>query len=221
MIADFQAGGMCQAGRTPAGPTGCLATAIVLAVCLPILACILPSCFRIDAKYVGIDLLNAEARKLGGRAHTLGHASDIFLDLAGTNVGDNDFAHLTLMEDFKWIDILSLADTRITDTSVERLVDHPLLSTLDLSRTKVTDHCLKVLLTTHTFTVRLSGTAITDAGLETIKDLPKVNSFRLGSIDLTDTKTSDEGIRKLAKAWKGARTNIIYGSSKAPQQLRP
>ncbi len=219
MIADVPGGGMIQAGSTPTGTAGC--SAIVLAVLLPIIAGFLPGCYRTVIKNVEIDRLNAEAKKLGGSAGNAGDASDIFLDLTGTGIGDEGFARLARMDGFKWVGILSLADTRITDASSERLADHPTLGMIDLSRTNITDKSMPYLITfKYVFSVRLAGTGITDAGLEALKAIPEVSPYQSGSIDLTDTKVTEAGVQNLVKNWKGSRTNIVYGTSQAPKQLR-
>ena len=217
-----------QDGMFPLRQNGCTSLAValsisfpIMAVLLPILAATLPSCYKAIVKDVGVNRLDAEARKLGGSAFYMGHSFDVFLDLTGANVGD-DFARLSRMEGFKWVTSLSLADTRVTDAAVQRIADHPMLSSLNLSGTKITDKGMRSFIKIHkVHSASFVGTDITDAGLEILEKRLDVDPYRLGLIDLTDTKVTEVGIRKLAKAWEGRQINIIYGSSKNPQQISP
>lgn len=222
MIADVRDGGVSQAGPTPAGPAGCSVTAIVLAIFLPILAIYLPGCYQSVVKYRAINRLDTEAQRTGGSAGIQGHASDIILELKGKHVDDSEFERLANSDGFKYVETLWIQDAPITDVSVERLANHPSLVVLSLPRTNITDSSLLTIMKIpHAHTADLTGTDITDEGLTKLATLKDLGSFNPGSINLSETKVTEFGVRKLAEAWKGRNIRIHYGSSEAARYIDP
>jgi hypothetical protein len=171
-----------------------------------------------------LEQLSDEVRRLGGQTHVLEGEIDFQherigtdLDLNHARIIDDEFARIATLPGFQSVNSLNLADTPITDRSVELLRNNMALVRLDLSRTKVTDNCLDSLAAIPgLYVLKMSGTSVSDAGLEVLSaKLPPGASMML---DVTDTAVTEEGVRKLSK--KFSQWNIIYGPSKSPKTTK-
>jgi hypothetical protein len=166
-----------------------------------------PSIIWQRRELAAVERLVEEARRLGGGASISPggidyreREIDLLVDLQGSGSSDEAFAGLERMPAFKHVRRLVLADTQITDRSLELVAKHRRLGLLDLSRTKVTDRGMDAIAKLPFLsTLRLSGTAVTDRGLEALAK--RSGSIDLRGIDLTDTRVTAGGVRALSKAF--------------------
>ncbi|MGC8644302.1 MAG: hypothetical protein ACP5XB_30950, partial [Isosphaeraceae bacterium] len=90
------------------------------------------------------------------------------------------------------------------------------VTTLDVSRTKITDDGLKSMATMPALQVlNLSGTATCDAGLQALIDHAATPHPR--SINLADTRVSDKGMERLRKAFPQAQIEYGPKGSRSPK----
>ena len=133
-----------------------------------------------------------------------------WLSMGRTSVTDAGLPHLLSLTR---LECLCLYNTNVTDEGLRILAKHPNLRKLDLSSTRITDDGLKHW-KAHNSLERLSArsTAITDEGLRELANL-KLTSLDLNdalvtgegfgelqgliSLDLTNTRTNDAGLRKI------------------------
>ena len=173
----------------------------------------------------GIHRMAVEAQRLGGDASIppgsvdyLARKIGLLVELTSPHAGDEEFARLASMPAFKHLHTLNLSDTRITDKSLQRLEYNPTLTGIVLSRTKITDKGLESIVTLPWLSVLyMAGTDVTDRGIDTL--VKRSGSWQLLSIDLTDTKVTAEGVRKLSKAFgsifiKHPATGYPHGEKK-------
>jgi len=102
----------------------------------------------------------------------------------------------------KYVAILGLRDTAITDTAMGEIGKFPNLVRLDVPNTGITDQGLKTLAQAKPMelaVLNLYGTAITDGGLDTL------NSPRLAKVYLWKTKVTAAGADMLGKRVQGCR----------------
>ena len=89
-------------------------------------------------------------------------------------------------------EVVSLADTEVTDAGLKQLAAFKGLTYLHLGRTKVSDAGLKELAVLQSLTtLNLSFTKVTDAGL---KELAGIKG--LGLLGLENTKVTDTGVKE-------------------------
>jgi tryptophan synthase alpha subunit len=101
---------------------------------------------------------------------------------------------------------LLLADTQVTDRSLERLVEYSSIFLLDVSRTGVTDRALESIAKMRGLVVlNLSGNPISDQGIEVL--IAQAESSRLRSVSLRDTNVSQAEAERLRKALFQATVN--------------
>ena len=89
---------------------------------------------------------------------------------------------------------------RTRDADLKNLPNPPFPFTLNLSSTKVTDAGLKELKDLKNLTTLYLPAAVTDAGLKELKDLKN-----LTLLDLFDTSVTDAGLKELKKALPNCR----------------
>jgi hypothetical protein len=162
-----------------------------------------------------------EVTRLGGRVENLDVESwslavnAILVDLSSTGTGDADIERLAHDPIFARVDSLSLAGTRITDRGLAVLNERPYFSYLDLSRTSVTDRGLASMSRCCPRMLNLSGTRVTDATVRLFAQ--QAERFPDRTIDLTDTKVTEESARALATSHD---MRILYGSSGSPRSAK-
>jgi hypothetical protein len=170
--------------------------------------------------------LYEEARKLGGSSRiyegdvevtVIEISGNIDLDLSGTNTNDADLTSLMKLPAFARVTSLSLAGAPITDKGVASLEGAPRLHSLDLSRTAVTDECLVSILKVPVGRLNLSGTGLTDAGVELLKKPP--GGFLFHYVDMTDTKVSEQKVRELGKTKPQGSYLYLYGQKAASKSV--
>jgi len=154
-----------------------------------------------------VEHLAEEARRFGGDAgipeggvNFSERKIDVFLDLARSNLGDEEFARLAGMPAFRHLHTIDLSDTRITDKSLQLLEHNPTLIGVNLSRTKISDEGLESIAKLPWLsTLELTGTNVTDRGMDAL--VKRSGSWDLRGLGLTDTKVTAEGVRKLSKVF--------------------
>jgi hypothetical protein len=188
-----------------------LAAAIVLAPFILLARC--------SFERANIHALHEEAVRLGGYAEIPEGGIDIpwglqiqlIVDLASPAVDDEVFDRLQRMPGFKHVQILTLGGSRITDKSLQVLENYPGILSLNLSGTGVTDRGMVSLAKLPALSgIGLSGTNVTDAGLDALIR----SRLDLRSIDLTGTKVTAEGLRRLSKAFP--QIYITPGAYRSP-----
>jgi hypothetical protein len=160
------------------------------------------------------------------------------LDLSDTEVGNAGLEHLRTVVGSRFID---LSRTRVTDTSAlfgpvsyrdhasgvklsgNRIAGGRLfpfekqwcpLQELDLSRTDIDDRTLKSLPEglVNLSRLDLSGTVVTDGGLDSLSKLEG-----LATLDLRDTRVTPAGVARLKAGWRGWRPlTVLSGRLKGP-----
>lgn len=120
---------------------------------------------------------------------------------------DDDLAALKpVSEDVKWID---LARTPVTDKGIAHLAGMKNLTKLHLENTKVTDAALDTIKNLPNLEyLNLYGTAVTDAGIAKLAGMKN-----LKKVFLWQSKVTDAGAEKLSKAIPGVDVNTGW---KAP-----
>jgi uncharacterized protein YjbI with pentapeptide repeats len=127
------------------------------------------------------------------------------LNLSGTKITDQA---LVSLESFTDLSELDLSNTAITDAELSRLLTTKKLYELNFAKTRVTDKGLKVIGeilasgNPYHSSLDLSGTQITDAGLEYLDGL------KLDSLKLSDTDLTDAGIQKLSSLQRLRSLNL-------------
>ena len=195
--------------------TGCLLSILVV---VALIACLSITIIRptlwLRQEQADVERLAEEARRFGGNAKIPTESGsdysqgtiDVFVNLARSRVGDEEFARLASMPAFRHTRTLDLSDTRITDKSL-RLLEHcPNMIGLNVSGTRITDNGLAFLVCVpHLSTISAARTAVTDRGLEALAT--RSDSWDLRGLDLTDTQVTAEGVRKILKAFEFLRIN--------------
>lgn len=196
-------------GDNPAIQSRRLGCGCIVAIGFLLLALVLPMELRARREYEAIRRLSQEAKHLGGHAHIPVEAGSdswhgkipVILELGRVDIGDQEFSRLASMNAFTNLIALDLSNTRITDKSLKFLEKAPGLALLDVSRTQITDKGTESIARLPRLgTLRLAGTAATDHGIDIL--VRGQGSRSLGSVDLTDTKVTEDGVRKLSKAFR-------------------
>jgi hypothetical protein len=113
------------------------------------------------------------------------------LNLAGTQIGDEQLSHLARFTGLTW---LSLPGTRVTDAGLKHLAGIASLRVLDLTGTQVSGDGLKELgAATSIMSLTLADTQVNDAGLAQLRAWRAING-----LDLSRTQVTDAGMRELA-----------------------
>jgi len=114
------------------------------------------------------------------------------LELNGTRITDHGLKELNEHENLR---ALRLKGTQITGEGMKEIAVHKQLHNLFLDDTKITDDSLVELLGLENLAqLELSGTRITDEGLKTICELKTISVLNLGS-----TLISDAGLKELGR----------------------
>ncbi|SIO66276.1 Leucine Rich repeat-containing protein [Singulisphaera sp. GP187] len=206
--------------KAPSSSRSC-SFVVVIAMAIPgaIILAWLINGWREGAKF---DRFSSEVTRLGGRAENADFegwsntVEAINVDLSSTATDDDDLERLIRDKMFHRVHSLSLSGTRITDRGAAMLDACPWFNHLDLSHTSVTDRGLASMSQCCAHTLKLSGTRITDATLQLIEQ--QAERFPNRSIDLTDTKVTEERVRELGKFQ--SMMSITYGSIKSPKHTR-
>ena len=105
-------------------------------------------------------------------------------DRSAKEIGDE---HLALLEPIReYVTILGLANTSITDESLERLSKFPYLTNLHLGNTRVIDDGIAQLSTLKNLeVVNLVGTAVSDVGLAALAELPRLRKVHAWNSGVT------------------------------------
>ena len=142
--------------------------------------------------------------------------------LAGTNFTDSALAQLApLAANLLWLD---LAGTGVGDTGLAHVAAMKPLTRLRLERTAITDAGLAALVgLTELESLNLYGTAVTDAGLEKLKDLPKLRrvflwqtkvtpeaaqAFAAARVDTNQIAQLEQQIRDLQEQVRNQRVSV-------------
>jgi hypothetical protein len=178
---------------------------------LALLACLSIPIIRwqlwLSRERANVEQLAEEARRFGGNASIpeggidfSERKMDVFLDLARSPIGDEEFARLASMPAFRHTRRLDLSDTRISDKSLRLLEHNPELTVLDVSGTQITDKGLASLVNIPFLNeIGAARTIVTDRGLEALAE--RSGSWHLRGLDLTDTHVTAEGVRRICKAF--------------------
>ncbi|OYV85611.1 MAG: hypothetical protein B7Z73_13230 [Planctomycetia bacterium 21-64-5] len=116
------------------------------------------------------------------------------LSLTRAKIDSDGLANLEALSELRW---LELDLTNVGDDGLKHLRHLPALTTLSLQLTGITDAGLIELTKLPALDnfLDLNGTEVTDAGVETLKQLRRLRRLELGR-----TKVTAEGIRKLREA---------------------
>lgn len=149
----------------------------------------------------------AEVRKLGGHVMELAQNDphlEVAFHLADGKVGDD---HLKPVAKMPLLVSLNLRGTEITNAGLARLKEAEGLKKLHLEKTQITDEGLAHLANLKNLEyLNLYGTAVTDAGLKHLKELKN-----LKKLYLWQTKVTDKGVEELKKSLPDV--NVIRGLS--------
>jgi serine/threonine protein kinase len=115
------------------------------------------------------------------------------LTLADTPTTDEFLNHL---ERNSSLEELNLRGTLVTDAALERLSRFPLLQRLDLSNTAITDAGLKHLTDMELRNLNLCGTKVTDTGIKNLT-VPRGTGECLNALDLSGTAVTDACVQYL------------------------
>jgi hypothetical protein len=147
----------------------------------------------------------ARIEALGGKVESEGREGTIVafrVDLAGTNLSDDDLVVLEKCE--ATIYSLNLSRIPISDRAIEVLARLKLsnnICMLDLSETQITDQALvNAQGLSHLSGLHLSRTKVTNEGMRHLR------AMKLDSVSVSGTQVSDEGLQDIASALK-AREN--------------
>ena len=136
----------------------------------------------------------ADVLALGGWVNLGPNGKATIVDLAGTEVSDLDLT--VLFEKFSGLKSIVVCNTRVGDESLQHIVTHSALTSLNLEGTKITDVSLRHISQLNDLEVlTLSGTNISDAGLQEIRGLKN-----LYLLHIPHTNVTDAGIRSFKTA---------------------
>jgi len=151
--------------------------------------------------------IDAAAKATGARFEPLFDGSPLLrVDFIAEPARGDDKAIVALAALRRNIAILSLADTKVTDSSIAEIAKMPALLRLDLQRTAVTDKGVRALGTSGPPELRrlnLYGTAVTDAGVAALAGLA-----RLESLFLWESKVTEKGAAALRAALPGCNIRL-------------
>jgi Leucine-rich repeat (LRR) protein len=121
--------------------------------------------------------------------HPIQHLSKIYrLGVSGSPLGDAGLAPVGVKQSFPKLEILALANTRITDAGLKPLRNLPRLRDLDLEGTQITDAGTTTLgALPRLYSLNLARTPITDDGLIDLKNLTALRILTISSTRVTDT----------------------------------
>jgi serine/threonine protein kinase len=114
------------------------------------------------------------------------------LNLKGTTVTDKALPHLASRLDR--LGYFCLREDNITDKGAAIIFNQLRVRSLDLSKTNITDNCLKNFNQPRMKSLKLVADGITDAGMECLS-----NSKSLKLLDLSETKITDKSVDAIAK----------------------
>jgi Leucine-rich repeat (LRR) protein len=115
------------------------------------------------------------------------------LNLRGTKVSSSDIAQG--LEKLVALKDLEVSETSLDDAALKTIIELPMLESLNLWRTQVTDAGLKVLENSKLKKLNLDDLpGVTDAGLESVIKIPQLEWLHLGK-----TKVTDRGLLTLSQ----------------------
>ncbi len=165
---------------------------------------------EIHRLWVEADRLGGWAGVPEGQVDFWNDRVDVSVDLSRAPVDDEQLARLVGTPAFRHVTSLILANTRVTDRSLELLVNFPRIGLLDLSRTNISDQGMKSVAGMKSLVIlNISNTGVSDAGIEIL--VARASSINLRSVFMQDTRVSREAADKLRQVL--FQPTILYGPS--------